>query len=132
MKQKVGENPDMAKELAREISKLDSDILSVEIIDEPGHLTGSWIRDGYSRIRSNAEEVWHTAPFQQALFFSGKREASNEEVLVVEENEYKLLLRSPEQGAIVLVVLGNFRRSIEEILKLVQNIRNTIDSISNR
>ncbi len=129
MNQKISETPEKAMDLANQIMGLDNDILSVEIVDEPGHSIGSCIREEYKRVRTASSDVWRSISFQQALFFSGRREASSEEIVVIDKNEYQLLLRSPEQGITVVAVANDVNKSVADILALVEGIRNLIDRI---
>ena len=132
MKLRVSENREKAAELAQEIAKLDNDILSVDIVDEPGHLVAGYSKvEGAQGGRSASKEVWQSVSFQQALFFSGKREVSGEEVVVIDKNEYEILLRSPEQGIIVVAIATNLAKTVAEILTTVERIRKLMESLSN-
>jgi len=129
LNRKESEKVKKAAGLAEEIARLDSDLLSVDVIDEPGHLLGDYIRDGHEGERTPSKEVWQSASFQQALFFSGKHEASTEEVVVIEKNEYQILLRAPEQGIIVIATAVNMSKSIADVLTIVERIRKIINSV---
>jgi len=132
MKLRVSENREKVAELAQEIAKLDNDILSVDIVDEPGHLVAGYSKvEGAQGGRSASKEVWQSVSFQQALFFSGKREVSGEEVVVIDKNEYEILLRSPEQGIIVVAIATNLAKTVAEILTTVERIRKLMESLSN-
>lgn len=72
MNWKESEKTKRAAELAKQITALDGDLLSVEIIDEPGHLIGDYVQDGHKPLRTASKEAWQTASFQQALFFFRK------------------------------------------------------------
>lgn len=128
---KENEKTKKASELAKEIAKLDSDILSVEIIDEPGQIVAGYSKVGGQEEKSSLKDVWRSVSFQQALFFSSKREASSEEVVVIDKNEYTILLRAPEAGIMVMATAVNLTKSVGDILKLVEAIRRLVDSFSN-
>lgn len=49
---------------------------------------------------------------------------------MIEKNEYQILLRAPEQGIIVIATAVNMKKSIAEILEIVEGIRKLIDSLS--
>jgi len=121
--QSIIESAERAHDIAKEILQLNGNIFSVEIIDEPGHVLGGCVRDTFKGLRSIENEAWQSVGFQQALFFSGKREAERHAVVLINKNEYVILLRSLERGVIVSATVAEVDKSISDVLAIIEGIR---------
>ncbi len=94
MRQSALESREKADELAREIARLNGGILSVGIIDEPGHSVGGYVKEELKATRSISKESWRSAGFQNALFFAGPQGADCEAVILIRNDEYEVLVQS--------------------------------------
>lgn len=117
-----------ANELAKSIAALDSEIISVVIIDEPGHALGGYIQDSHKSGRSISKEVWRSVGFQQALFFSERRSTDYEEIILVRKKEYEALIQFPEKKIILGIVAEKEKKPLDEMVVIIQKIREILNS----
>lgn len=122
------ETAQTANELARKVAAMDSGIISIMIIDEPGHALGGYVQEQHKSERSVSKEVWRSVGFQQALFFSERHATDYQEVILVRKKEYEALIQFPEKRIILGILADKEKKSLEEIAKLIEKIRESINA----
>ena len=116
------ESPQQANEFARRVVALSPRILSVEIIDEPGHCVGGHVKEELRATRSISKESWRSAGFQNAIFFAGPQGADCEAVVLVRKDEYEVLIQSRRDMMIVDAAIDK-NDSITDVATQSEKIR---------